>query len=89
MKFGRVRGDDVLRSSIQCRASQWAQRMAIRPIWCRSLSSLPSNGRRPLGKFVNVALCSSLVAHRTPGESRCFSSLRVCFLRYLNNSEEK
>ena len=41
VKFGRVRGDDVLRSSIQCNALQWAQRMSIRPIWCRSLSSLP------------------------------------------------
>ena len=65
MKFGRVWGDDVLRSSIQYSALQWAQHMSIRPIWCRSLSSLPLNERRPLGKFENVAHWSSLVAHRT------------------------
>ena len=54
MNFGRVRGDDVLRSSIQCSASQWTQRMSIHPIWCRSLSSLRLNGRPPLGKFIKV-----------------------------------
>ena len=69
MKFGCVRGDDVLHSSIQCSASQWAQCMAIHPIWCRSHSSLPSNGHRSLGKFVNVAIWSSLVAHRAACDS--------------------
>ena len=69
MKFGRVRGDDVLCSSIQCSVLQWAQRMSIHPIWCLSLSSLLLNGHRPIGKFVNVAHWSSLISHQATCDS--------------------